>query len=212
MKVNEMTTTKDLRLLQSYEIFDYTPKMVQESKELNDGKVILKGIIQRADAVNQNGRVYTRAVLEREVRNYQKFIIENRALGECDHPSDSVINLKNVSHIMREVSMDSNGVVNGTVELLNTPSGKIIQSLVESGVKIGISSRGVGSVSRRGDYYQVEDDYCIICWDIVADPSTPQAFILPEGKRISESFYQTVFTKEDRIDRILNDILSTQKS
>lgn len=198
---------KDLRLLKSYNDFEYTPQMVTESLEKNNGKVILKGIIQKADTCNQNGRVYPRAVLEREVRNYQKFIIENRALGELDHPEQSVVNLKNVSHIMREVQMDHNGVVWGTVELLNTPSGKIVQSLVESGVKIGISSRGVGSVERKADYYAVSDDYCIICWDIVCDPSTPQAFILPEGRRVQPHEIKELFLKSDRIDRILNDIL-----
>jgi hypothetical protein len=100
----------DLKLLNSYEIFDYTPEMIKESREKNDGKIMLKGILQKADTLNQNGRIYPLAVLEREIRNYQKFIVENRALGECDHPDSSVVNLKNVSHIIREAYFDGDTV------------------------------------------------------------------------------------------------------
>ncbi len=203
-----MTSTKDLRLLTSYELFDYTPQMVKESKELNEGKIILKGIIQRADTLNQNGRVYGRAILEREVRNYQKFILENRACGELDHPETSVVSLQNVSHIIREAHMDRDGVVYGTIELLNTPCGKIAQSLVEGGVKIGISSRGVGSVIQKKDHYEVQDDFVLVSWDLVSDPSTPSAFLLPEGRRILASELNKSFNKSDKIDRLLNDILS----
>ena len=96
------------KLLASYETFEYTPEMLKESREANNGKIIMKGILQKADTLNQNGRIYPRPILEREVRNYQKFIIENRALGECDHPDSSVINLKNVSHIVREAYFEGN--------------------------------------------------------------------------------------------------------
>jgi len=198
---------KDLRLLNSYEVFDYTPEMIKESREKNDGKVMMKGVLQKADTLNQNGRIYPIHVLEREVRNYQKFIVENRALGELDHPDSSVVNLKNVSHMVREAYLE-NGVVYGTVELLDTPSGKILQSLVESGVKLGISSRGVGSTKKQGDYHVVQDDFQLICWDYVSEPSTPGAFMLPEGRRITSEELQKVFNKSDRIDRILNDIIS----
>jgi len=198
----------DLHLLNSYEIFDYTPEMIKESREKNNGKVMMKGILQKADTLNQNGRIYPVHVLEREVRNYQKFIVENRALGELDHPDSSVVNLKNVSHVIREAHLES-GTVYGTVELLDTPSGKILQSLVESGVKLGISSRGVGSTKKQGDYHIVQDDFQLICWDYVSEPSTPGAFMLPEGRRITQAELQKVFNKSDRIDRILNDIISS---
>lgn len=198
---------KDLRLLNSYEVFDYTPEMIKESREKNNGKVVMRGILQKADTLNQNGRIYPIDVLQREVRNYQKFIVENRAMGELDHPDSSVVNLKNVSHIVKEAYIDG-GVVYGTVELLDTPSGKILQSLVESGVKLGISSRGVGSTKKQGDYFVVQDDFQLICWDYVSEPSTPGAFMLPEGKRIESAELQKVFNKSDRIDRILNDIIT----
>lgn len=194
------------KLLASYETFDYTPEMLKESRDQNGGKIVMKGILQKADTLNQNGRIYPKPILEREVRNYQKFIIENRALGECDHPDSSVINLKNVSHIVREAYFEGNTVY-GTVELLDTPSGKVLQSLVESGVKLGISSRGVGSTKKTGDYYTVEEDFQLICWDFVSEPSTPGAFMLAEGKDISDEEIKKIFNRSDRIDRILNDIL-----
>lgn len=201
----------EMRLLTSYEVFNYTPEMIKESRETHGGKIIMKGILQKADTLNQNGRIYPRHILEREIRNYQKFIIENRALGECDHPDESVVSLKNVSHIIREAFLEKD-VVYGSVELLDTPSGKILQSLVESGVKLGISSRGVGSTRKQGDYVVVQDDFQLICWDFVSEPSTPGAFMLPEGKRITEGDLRRVFNRSDRINRIVNDILLTKKS
>lgn len=197
----------DMKLLSSYEMFDYTPEMLRESLE-KTGKITMKGILQKADTLNQNGRIYPLAILEREVRNYQKFIIENRALGELDHPDTSVVNLKNTSHIVREAWIE-NGTVFGTIEVLHkTPSGAILKGLIESGVKLGISSRGVGSTRKQNDYYVVQDDFQLICWDMVSEPSTPGAFMLPEGKTISSKELQEVFNRSDRIDRILNDILS----
>jgi len=199
----------DLRLLNSYQVFDYTPDMIKEAREANSGKIVMKGILQKSDTLNQNGRIYPRNVLEREVRNYQKFIIENRALGELDHPDSSVVNLKNVSHIVREAHVNGD-VVYGTVEILDTPSGKILQSLVESGVKLGISSRGVGTTKKQGDYQIVQDDFQLICWDFVSEPSTPGAFMMAEGRQINPEELQKLFTKSDRIDRIINDILSSK--
>lgn len=200
----------DLKLLNSYEIFDYTPDMIKESREKNNGKIMMKGILQKSDTLNQNGRIYPKPILEREIRNYQKFIVENRALGELDHPDSSVVNLKNVSHIIREAYIDGD-VVYGTVEVLDTPSGKILQSLVESGVKLGISSRGVGSTRKQGDYQVVQDDFQLICWDYVSEPSTPGAFMMAEGKSLDPNALRGIFTKSDRINRIVNDILAPKK-
>ena len=148
----------DLKLLTEWTPFEYDPELIKEQRAQNNGKLVMKGVLQKSDTLNQNGRVYPRAILEREIRNYQKFIAENRALGECDHPESSVVELKNASHIVREAYMEGD-VCYGTVELLDTPSGKILQSLVESGVTLGISSRGVGSTKREGDYDVVQDDF-----------------------------------------------------
>lgn len=201
----------DKQLLNSYEVFNYTPELIRESRERNGGKIVMSGVLQKSDTLNQNGRIYPQAVLEREIRNYQKFIIENRALGELDHPDDSVVNLKNVSHVVREAIMEGN-LVRGTVEILDTPSGKILQSLVESGIKLGISSRGVGSTRKQGEYQVVQDDFQLICWDFVSEPSTPGAFMLREGKRVTDDEVRRIFNKSDRIDRVLNEILSTNWS
>lgn len=210
-----------LRRLETYDVFDYkvvkeaVPARITEDAQGNKvevpagEKILMKGILQKADTLNQNGRIYPKAVLDREVRNYQKFIIENRALGELDHPDSSVVNLKNVSHIVREAYMDGQGTVVGVIEVLNkTPSGAILAGLVESGVKLGISSRGVGSTRKQGEYYVVQDDFQLICWDMVSEPSTPGAFMIPEGKMIDEAELRQVFKRADRIDRVLNEILS----
>lgn len=196
------------RLLKTYE--DFHPEVITEDVEVGGvkkQKMILKGIIQRSDALNQNGRIYPRNILEREIRNYQKFINENRALGELDHPDTSVVELKNVSHIVREAIMDRDGIVHGRVEILDTPSGKIAQDLVKGGVKIGISSRGVGSTEKKGEYTYVAEDFILIAFDLVCDPSTPGAFLLPEGRRISTDERHKILTQSDRISRLATQIL-----
>ena len=150
-----------LRLITDWAPFEYSKDTIKESRAKNNGKIILKGVLQKAETLNQNGRVYPRPILEREVRNYQKFIQENRALGECDHPDSSVVELKNVSHIVRDAWMDGD-ICYGNVELLDTPCGKILQSLIESGVTLGISSRGVGSTRKDGSMEVVQDDFQLI--------------------------------------------------
>jgi hypothetical protein len=195
----------DSKLLTSWQAFDYSKESIKESREANGGKIVLKGILQKSDTLNQNGRIYPRPILEREVRNYQKFILENRALGECDHPDSSVVELKNVSHIIREAYMDGD-VCYGTVELLDTPAGKILQSLVETGVTLGISSRGVGSTRTEGSYQVVQDDFQLICWDFVSEPSTPGAFMMREGREVTSQELKKFFNKSDRVYRIMNDI------
>jgi len=200
----------NLKLVTDWTPFEYSSDMITESREQNGGKILMKGILQKAETLNQNGRLYPRAILEREVRNYQKFIRENRALGECDHPDSSVVELKNVSHIIREAHMDGDNVV-GTVELLDTPCGKILQSLVDAGVTLGISSRGVGSTQQKGEHQVVQDDFQLICWDFVSEPSTPGAFMMQEGLEISQRDLNRFFTKTDRIDRIFNDIMGGEK-
>jgi len=183
--------------------------MLKESKE-KYGKVMLSGIIQRANTLNQNGRIYPKSILEREIMNYQKLIKENRALGECDHPDSSVVELKNVSHIVREARMEGDDVY-GTIEILDTPSGKIIQSLIESEITLGISSRGVGSTTSKGDSQVVQDDFQLICFDMVSEPSTPGAYMLREGKTIQRKELDKFFNRSDKIDRIFNEILSWDK-
>lgn len=195
----------ELSLLTEWTPLSISPLLVKESKLQNSGKIMLRGVIQRADTLNQNGRVYPRGILEREIINYQKFIRENRALGECDHPDTSVVELKNASHIIREARMEGDTVY-GTIELLDTPSGKILQSLIESGVTLGISSRGVGSTKQESGNLVVQEDFQLICFDIVSEPSTPGAFMIKESRQIKSADLRATFNKSDRINRIFNDI------
>ena len=172
----------------------------EEKRFVANGGMILSGVMQRSDAQNGNGRVYPHKVLVREVENYGKLVKENRALGELDHPEDSVINLKNASHLVTDIWWDNKDVM-GKVKVLNTPSGKVLQELVNSGVKLGISSRGLGSVHESTGGTIVEDDFQLICFDFVSEPSTVGAFMMKENKE------PNIFTKADKINRILNDIL-----
>ena len=196
-----------LKLLTEWMPLVYDTETIQENMKRDGGKIVLKGVLQKADTLNQNGRIYPLPILEREVRNYQKFIRESRALGECDHPDSSVVELKNSSHIVREAYMEGY-VCYGAVELLNTPSGKILQSLVKSGVTLGISSRGVGTTRKQGDSQIVQDDFQLICFDMVSEPSTPGAFMMNEGKEVNRRDLDKFFTKTDKVDRIFNEILS----
>ncbi len=172
----------------------------EEKNQINEGKMILTGKLQAADQKNGNGRVYPEKILKREVKNYEKLVRERRSLGELDHPEDSVVNLKNASHLVRRVWWDGKDVM-GTVEVLNTPAGKILQSLVESGVKLGISSRGLGSTKESSGKTMVQDDFQLVCFDFVSEPSTTGAFMIKETKT------HKVFTRADRINRALNSIL-----
>ena len=199
-----------MKLLTECMTFEYDPKVIQEQVESNGGKFLMKGILQKADTLNQNGRVYPASVLSREVDNYQRFITEGRALGELDHPDSSVVELKNVSHVVREAHMDGD-VCYGTIDVLDTANGKILKSLVESGIKIGISSRGVGSTRTEGGHQIVQDDFQLICWDIVSEPSTPGAFVMKEGRDLTAQEIEQVrayFGKDDKIHRIMNTILT----
>ena len=168
-----------------------------------EGIVYLSGVIQSADNLNGNGRVYPRNVLAREIENYGRLCKERRSVGELDHPDESVVNLKNVSHLVLDVWWDRSNVM-GKIEVLPTPSGEILKSLIQSGVKLGISSRGLGSVRKESARTIVEDDFQLICFDIVQEPSTSGAFLnLREHKENKKS----VSTRADRINMALNDIL-----
>jgi hypothetical protein len=163
-------------------LFSVTPKQLNESAEQNNGKLIVSGVLQRAEAKNQNGRVYPKQILTREVKKYkQNQIKENRALGELDHPDSSVINLKNVCHNVLDVNWQGDDLI-GKVEILPTPSGNILKNLLQAGIRLGISSRGLGSVKEINENtVEVQDDFELIGWDFVSNPSTHGAFMYPAG-------------------------------
>jgi hypothetical protein len=177
----------------------------EDKRFMQEGGIVLSGVMQKSDELNGNGRVYSKKILEREINNYQKIVEDRRALGELDHPEDSVINLKNASHIVTKVWWDGNNVM-GKVRVLNTPSGKILQSLIQSNVKLGISSRGLGSTYKANGKTMVDDDYQLICFDFVQEPSTPGAFMMSEGKKRTLDAKQ-IWSKADRLNRLLNDIV-----
>ena len=177
---------------------------LNEAKRSDDGFVYLKGLLQHANKKNGNGRVYPPRALQREVENYRKIVRERRAYGELDHPDSSVVELKNASHLITEINMEGEGVY-GTLKLLNTPAGKIAQQIVLDGGSMGISSRGLGSTRQQGDITLVEDDFQLICFDLVSEASTPGAYLIKEGKE------RDLFCKADRINRALNDILVGRK-
>jgi hypothetical protein len=173
-----------------------------EKVQVRENKAFfLTGVMQRADAENGNGRVYPEQTLRREVENYKNLIAQNRAVGELDHPDDSVINLKNVSHIVTDVWWNGKDVM-GKLKILDTPAGNILKALISNGVTLGISSRALGSVKESQGKTIVEDDLQLICFDIVSEPSTKGAFL-----NLSEAKKAASLTKSDKLTRLLNDIL-----
>jgi len=177
------------QLIVDYIPFEITPQQITESMSTNDGKLIVKGVLQRADAKNQNGRVYPKNLLMREAKKYtENFIQQKRALGELDHPDSSVVNLQNASHNVMEMHFNGNDLV-GTVEVLGTPSGNILKELFKSGIKLGISSRGLGSVETIGESgaQEVQPDFELIAFDFVSNPSTHGAFLSPMNESVDKT-------------------------
>ena len=211
------------QLLVDYIPFEVTPQQINESMKKN-GKLIVSGVLQRADAKNQNGRVYPAETLMREAKKYAKVqIAERRALGELDHPDSSVVNLNNVSHNVLEMHWNGKDLV-GTVEVLGTPAGNILKELFKSGIKLGISSRGLGAVEEinEGDGYTdkigdtgeptvaVQPDFELIAFDFVSNPSTQGAFMSPG--QIQERINEGLGTRDGKcchdckVENIINDI------
>ena len=169
----------DKKLLVDVIPFNISPTQIIESMSKNDGKVVVRGVLQRAEAKNQNGRVYPKEILVREAKKYSnEFIKERRAMGELDHPDSSVVNLQNVSHNILEMHWKNNDLV-GTVEVLSTPAGNILRELFKSGIKLGISSRGLGSIKQENNEDEVQNDFELIAFDFVSNPSTHGAFLQP---------------------------------
>ena len=180
------------QVIVDYIPFEISPQQINEAMKENNGKLIVKGVLQRAEAKNQNGRVYPRNILVRESKKYdENFVKQNRALGELDHPDSSVVNLQNVSHNVTEMHFEGDNLV-GTCEILTTPSGNILKELFKNGIKLGISSRGLGSVEMvqeaNGDTVsKVGDDFELIAFDFVSNPSTHGAFLYPMNESVDNS-------------------------
>ena len=197
------------QLIVDYLPFEVRPEQINESMKENSGKLIVKGVLQRAEAKNQNGRIYPKEILMREIQKYVDGPVrERRALGELDHPESSVINLQNVSHNIVEVRMKGNDVY-GKVEILSTPAGNILKELFRNGITVGISSRGMGSVKENMSEgtVEVQDDFELLCFDFVSTPSTHGAFLFPEGKALQESKIQLPKYKYTNVNNIIRDII-----
>ena len=198
------------QLIVDYLPFEVRPEQITESMKENNGKLVVRGVLQRAEAKNQNGRIYPKEVLMRESKKYLKeFINQRRAMGELDHPESSVVNLQNVSHNVKEMHWEGDNLL-GTVEVLSTPSGNILTELFKSGIKLGISSRGMGSVetvSEGGEQSQeVQPDFELIAFDFVSNPSTHGAFMHPmnEGAEPVSGRTCGIYCKAESI---INDIM-----
>jgi len=193
-------------LLIDHTSFQQANLTILENKQLGEGKslVTLVGKLQEAEQKNGNGRIYPREILEREVKKYADGPVKTRtALGELDHPEASVVNLANTSHVITEVWWKGNDLM-GKLQLLPTPSGNIAKALVMAGIPLGISSRGMGSVKQLGETVEVQDDFELLCFDLVSVPSTPQAYMtLAENKQY--------FSSKDysKVNSLITDIICT---
>ena len=196
-------------LIVDYLPFEVSKEQINESLTENDGRLVVKGVLQRAEAKNQNGRIYPRDTLMREADKYSKVQIkERRALGELDHPDSSVVNLNNASHNVLEMHWKGNDLL-GTVEVLSTPAGNILKELFKSGIKLGISSRGLGSVEELAEAeagenptVKVKDDFELIAFDFVSNPSTHGAFLSPVNEGVTKDIKPI-----NKVESIINDIL-----
>jgi len=178
-----------------------SPQALNESRDKVSGNPLVETILTTVEEKNGNGRYYSKELWEREINKYAVLVNERRALGELDHPDSQIINLKNVSHNITKVWWDGNKIM-GILEILPTPSGNIVKSLIESGIKVGVSSRGMGSLKQVGEVLEVQDDFDLLGWDVVSTPSNPNSWISPlnEGKT-------TTLNPYNKVDSIVTEIL-----
>ena len=181
--------------------FQVKPIQLTEGLRSPAGNPIVEGILATSGLKNGNGRYYAKDLWQREIDKYEEVVKQNRATGELDHPDSSIINLKNVSHIIRDMWWDGDDVV-GKIEILPTVSGNILKALIDNGVQVGVSSRGMGSLKQMGEVLEVQDDFELLCWDFVSTPSNPGSYmhLVKEGKEYLTNSY-------GKVNSILTDIL-----
>jgi len=189
------------------ETIDNPLRVLSEEKE-GKKNLFIEGVFMQAEQQNKNGRIYPRDILINEVARYnQSYIKENRALGELGHPEGPTVNLERVSHIITNLKENGNDVV-GKAKILGTPYGKIVENLIDSGVKLGVSSRGMGSLKQINGVNMVQEDFMLAAVDIVADPSAPNAFVngIMEGK---QWIWENGILKEKELEKWRKDIKKT---
>jgi hypothetical protein len=170
------------------------------------GLPLVEGVLATAEIKNGNGRYYSKKIWDREINKYMSSVKENRAVGELDHPESTVINLKNVCHNIKDIWWDGDHIM-GKIEILPTPSGNILQALMNSGITVGVSSRGMGSVRQMGETLEVQEDFELLCWDFVSTPSNPGSWMNP----LHEGLTKTV-NQYDKANEIIREILCAHGS
>ena len=183
-----------------------SPSQLTENVNRENGNLIVEGILATAEVKNGNGRYYKKELWDREMEKYDQLVKERRSMGELDHPESTVINLKNVSHIVTGYNWDGDQLM-GTIEILPTPSGNILKELIKNGITVGVSSRGMGSLEQNGSVMEVQDDFELLCWDFVSTPSNPGSFmsVLKEGQ-------QTFTYDYTNVNKIITEILCSKGS
>jgi|TARA_R110001592_G_scaffold134584_1_gene350341 hypothetical protein len=176
-----------------------------EGLESKRGLPLVEGILATCEVKNGNGRYYSRELWEREMDSYKNLIDENRAMGELDHPEDSVVNLKNVSHNITDYWWDGDNIM-GKIEILPTPSGNILKALIENGITVGVSSRGMGSLKPMGEVQEVQDDFQLLCWDFVSTPSNPGSYM----HLVKEGFSIDTTNTYTKVNSIITEILCSK--
>ena len=183
-----------------------SPSQLTENVNRENGNLMVEGILATAEVKNGNGRYYKKELWDREMEKYDQLIKERRSMGELDHPESTVINLKNVSHLVTDYGWDGDQLM-GKIEILPTPSGNILKELIKNGVTVGVSSRGMGSLEQNGGVMEVQDDFELLCWDFVSTPSNPGSFmsVLQEGQ-------QTITYDYSKVNKVLHEILCSKGS
>lgn len=183
-----------------------SPSQLTENVNRENGNLMVEGILATAEVKNGNGRYYKKELWDREMEKYDQLVKERRSMGELDHPESTVINLKNVSHLVTDYSWDGDQLM-GKIEILPTPSGNILKELIKNGVTVGVSSRGMGSLEQNGSVMEVQDDFELLCWDFVSTPSNPGSFmsVLQEGK-------ETITYDYSKVNGIIREILCSKGS
>ena len=164
------------KVLVETQLFKLNPISLTENKVSKRGNPVVEGVLATAEVKNGNGRYYSKDLWEREIDKYNELVKENRAMGELDHPESQVINLKNVSHNITDMWWDNDNVM-GKIEILPTPNGNILKALIDNGITVGVSSRGMGSLKQVGELMEVQDDFELLCWDFVSTPSNPGSYM-----------------------------------
>ena len=194
------------QLLIETHTFKASPQQLTENVS-KDGNLLVEGVLATAEVKKGNGRYYAKQLWEREMDKYKELIEQRRSMGELDHPESSVVNLKNVSHLIKEFHWDGDNVM-GVIEILPTPSGNILKELIKNGVTVGVSSRGMGSLEQNGNVMEVQDDFELLCWDFVSTPSNPGSYmheVIKEGK-------ETKIYDYTRVNQIVTEILCSKGS